>query len=88
MGKLMIMMMIEWHVWLFESKVTRNTFTLWIQTSFESYLDMPLMQMAKSLVMAPDSIVCTQTSSRAKENFARASLLSSLARWARPRVQA
>lgn len=49
---------------------------------------MPLMQIAKSLVMDPDSIVSTHTSSRDEANLAKFSLLSSLARWAKPRVQA
>src|SRR5471032_660383 len=43
---------------------------------------------AKSLVIAPASTVSTQTFSSVEENFASSGLLSSLARWARPRVQA
>ena len=43
---------------------------------------------ARSLVMKPASTVSTQTFSSVVENFASAGLLSSLARCARPRVQA
>jgi CRP-like cAMP-binding protein len=43
---------------------------------------------ARSLVIEPASTVSTQTLSRVVANFASAALLSSLARWARPRVQA
>jgi len=38
--------------------------------------------------MKPASTVSTQTFSSVVANFASAGLLSSLARWARPRVQA
>jgi len=47
-----------------------------------------LMHNARSFVMKPASIVSMQTSSRACANRARSVLLSSLARWARPRVHA
>src|ERR1700712_5520032 len=43
---------------------------------------------ARSLVMWPASTVSTQTFSSVLANFASSALLSSLARWARPRVQA
>src|SRR6185312_9195876 len=43
---------------------------------------------ARSLVMLPASTVSTQTFSSVAANFASASLLSSLARCDRPRVQA
>ena len=46
------------------------------------------MQIAKSLVIDPDSIVSIQTASKSVENLASSLLLSNLARWARPRVQA
>ena len=49
---------------------------------------MPLMQIARSLVITPLSIVSTQASSRSVANLASGVLLSSLARWLRPRVQA
>lgn len=66
------------------------------------YFGIPLMQPAKSLVMMPASIVSMQTVSKfsqkrvssglSKGNYepqaAKNSLLSSLARWARPRVHA
>ncbi|MNT79288.1 hypothetical protein D3C72_2186070 [compost metagenome] len=42
----------------------------------------------RSLVILPSSIVSMVTFSRVAANLASASLLSSLARWARPRVQA
>lgn len=44
--------------------------------------------MARSLVIMPDSIVSMHALSRLSENFFRASLLSSLALCASPRVQA
>ena len=47
-----------------------------------------LVQMAKSLVILPDSIVVMQTFSRAVQNFSKSGLLSILARWAKPRVHA
>src|SRR5262249_32067101 len=43
---------------------------------------------ARSLVMKPDSTVPTVTCSKVVANFASSGLLSSLARWASPRVQA
>ena len=43
---------------------------------------------ARSLVMKPASTVSTQTFSRVAANLASSALSSSLARWARPRVQA
>src|SRR5258706_10745029 len=43
---------------------------------------------ARSLVMKPASTVSTHTFSSANANFASAALLSSLARWESPRVQA
>ena len=46
------------------------------------------MQIAKSLVIAPDSMVSIQTASKSAENLASSVLLSNLARWARPRVHA
>ena len=46
------------------------------------------MQIAKSLVIDPDSMVSIQTASKSVENLASSLLLSNLARWARPRVQA
>lgn len=48
----------------------------------------PLMQMAKSLVMKPASMVLMQTASSASENTLSSALLSSFARWSRPRVHA
>lgn len=48
----------------------------------------PLMQMAKSLVMKPASMVSMQTASSASENTRSSALLSSFARWSRPRVHA
>jgi len=42
----------------------------------------------RSLVMKPLSMVLTTVSSNVKANLARASFSSSLARWARPRLQA
>ena len=51
-------------------------------------LFMPLMQMAKSLVMTPDSMVSMHTASSAWAKLASSVLLSSLARWARPLVHA
>lgn len=53
-----------------------------------SHLSIPLMQMARSLVICPSSIVSIQTASKLVANWARASLLSNLARWERPRVHA
>lgn len=52
------------------------------------YPFIPLMQIAKSLVMKPASMVSTQTASRLLANLASSGLLSSLARWERPRVHA
>jgi len=49
---------------------------------------MPLMQMARSLVMKPASIVSMQEASSAAANLASASFLSSLARHAKARVHA
>ena len=46
------------------------------------------MQMAKSLVIYPDSIVSMHTSSRAWENCLSLALSSNLALWANPLVQA
>src|ERR1035438_7792823 len=43
---------------------------------------------ARSFVIKPASTVSTQTFSSVPANFASAALLSSLARWLRPRVQA
>src|SRR5262245_56307253 len=43
---------------------------------------------AKSLVMEPASTVSTHTFSRVEANLASGGLLSSLARWVSPRVQA
>ena len=57
------------------------------QTS-RTHFGIPLTQIAKSLVMWPDSIVSTQTSSSALAKAPRAAFPSSFARWARPRVQA
>lgn len=54
----------------------------------DTYLFMPLIQIARSLVIIPDSMVSIQALSRSSENFFRASLLSSLARCASPLVQA
>lgn len=53
-----------------------------------TYFAIPLMQIAKSFVIEPDSIVSIQTVSRSVENLARASLLSSFALCCNPRVQA
>lgn len=53
-----------------------------------SYFMDPLMQMAKSFVMDPDSIVEMHVDSRASQNFRRGSLLSSFARWSSPLVHA
>jgi len=46
------------------------------------------MQIAKSFVIKPASIVSTQTASKAWQNRFSGSLLSSLARCSSPRVQA
>lgn len=46
------------------------------------------MQIAKSLVMNPASMVSMHTASRASENTRSSVLLSSFARWRRPRVHA
>jgi len=46
------------------------------------------MQIAKSFVMKPASIVSIHTTSRLVANLARLGLLSNLARWDRPRVHA
>lgn len=46
------------------------------------------MQMARSLVMKPASMVSMQTASSASEKTRSSALLSSLARWRRPRVHA
>ena len=43
---------------------------------------------ARSLVMSPSSTVATQTCSSVCANLSSCGLLSSLARWLRPRVQA
>ena len=48
----------------------------------------PCTQMAKSLVMAPDSTVSMITLSRVSQKLFSSALSSSLARWRRPRVQA
>ena len=53
-----------------------------------TYCARPLMQIARSFVIKPSSIVSTHTSSRAVLYLASATLSSSLARWARPRVHA
>lgn len=46
------------------------------------------MQIARSLVMKPASMVSMQTASSASEKTLSSVLLSSLARWSRPRVHA
>src|SRR5690606_805484 len=46
------------------------------------------MRSARSLVIWPDSTVWMQTASSVSAKRFRSALLSSLARWARPRVQA
>lgn len=56
--------------------------------SAETHFGIPLMQMAKSFVMKPASMVSTQTASRASENTRSSVFLSSFARWSRPRVHA
>ena len=48
----------------------------------------PFVQMAKSFVIFPDSIVLMQTCSKVSANFSKAGLLSILPRWERPRVHA
>ena len=48
----------------------------------------PLIQMAKSLVMNPDSIVSMQTDSRVSANLNKSADSLSLALWAKPLVQA
>lgn len=53
-----------------------------------TYLGNPLIQAAKSLVMKPASMVSTQTSSKAFAKKPSSLLLSSLALWAKPLVQA
>ena len=53
-----------------------------------TYLGKPLIQAAKSLVMKPASMVSIQTSSKAFAKMLSSLLLSSLALWARPLVQA
>lgn len=49
---------------------------------------MPLMQMARSLVMNPASMVSTQTASRAWAKTCSSVFLSRVARCSSPRVQA
>lgn len=46
------------------------------------------MQIAKSLVMKPASMVSMQTASSASENTFSSAFLSSFALWSRPRVHA
>lgn len=46
------------------------------------------MQIAKSLVINPASIVSTQTASRASAKYFSSSFLSSFALWSKPRVHA
>lgn len=53
-----------------------------------TYLGKPLIQAAKSLVMKPASMVSIQTSSKTFAKKLRSLLLSSLALWAKPLVQA
>lgn len=53
-----------------------------------TYLGKPLIQAAKSLVMKPASMVSIQTSSKAFAKKLSSLLLSSLALWANPLVQA
>ena len=48
----------------------------------------PFVQMAKSLVIFPDSIVLMHTFSKVSANFSNAGLLSIFPRWERPRVHA
>lgn len=53
-----------------------------------TYLGKPLIHAAKSLVMKPASMVSIQTSSKAFAKKPSSLLLSSLALWAKPLVQA
>lgn len=65
----------------------RGDLTAELKVSY-TYLDKPLIQAAKSLVMKPASMVSTQTSSKALAKNPSSLLLSSLALWANPLVQA
>ena len=57
-------------------------------TASYTYLGKPLIHAAKSLVMKPASMVSIQTSSKAFAKKLSSLLLSSLALWAKPLVQA
>lgn len=78
---------------------TINQFLFWAPTAPDAETEIvldheetnfgrPLMQIAKSLVMKPASMVSMHTASNASENTRSSALLSSFARWSRPRVQA
>src|SRR4029077_14248605 len=66
----------------------RCSSTLSRNPSVESHFCSGPTRSARSFVMKPASTVSTQTFSRVEANLASASLSSSLARCARPRVQA
>ena len=60
----------------------------WVLHNEETYFGRPLMQIAKSLVMKPASMVSMQTASSASANTFSSAFLSSFALWSKPRVHA